>query len=391
MVEKRAIDVVLEAVGGQEELNKIYEQFWPEDGQVAYEKTSYDDEFSQEEIQRVLEKFRDLQFNKDPIVDGRTFYQFLLDDINDRRYTEFNLGENEIYHKDYLVDQICEYLVNEKGVPGEYLNAEIAENLTEQGFGIEYYFDTSSLPEKVFVDLGFQTNEEANHDSCLIYDLIYDLKHNDDYYEVDSFDNALVYLIYSQGYTVNDVLNDKKTDSVFLNSIREEIDNSFSVCNELTVCAEMDLEDWCSVVDGNANIKLTTENDSVGIYAPFSGGGSCMDIHLEKDVVLPSAFCGKSERFYRVGDCNLNVGGMSVKRVYGVGNDFYQSCETTIKPATLSKEKFRQLIQEDVKKLNEEVAKKSSSKDVAKEAKAEAKDISSNQISKKNKDIEHGR
>ena len=129
------------------------------------------------------------------------------------------------------------------------------------------------------------------------------------------------------------------------------------------------------MVDGKANIELTVENDSVGIHAPFAGGGSCMDIHLEKDVVLPAEFCGKAERYYRVGDCNLNVGEMSVKQVYGVGNDFYQSCETTNKPATIPLDQFQKLIHDDVKNLKESMVEKKGSKgrDVAKEAKDVAK------------------
>lgn len=370
---KRSIDVVLQAVGGQEELNKIYKKFWPKDGLVAYEKTSYDDEFSQEEVQNILDKYRELQRTNDPALLGRTFAEFLIDDINDRKYSDFNLGENEIYHKDYLVGEIVDFLESQKDIESSHsLRNEIAENLSEQGFSIEYYFNKSILPEKVCVDLGFQTNEEANHDACLIHDCIEELNYGRGEYDFESFDNALVYLIYSQGYTLADVLNNKTTDSVFLNTLREEMNNSFNVCNELTVCAELDLEDWCSIVDGNANIKLTPQNNNLGIYAHYDGGGSLLGIHLEKDVVMPAEFCGKAERFYRVGDCDLAVGQLCIKNVYGVSNDFYQPCEITNEPASLSVEDFQNKIKDDVQKLNEKAQEKRSSKAVAKEAKESA-------------------
>jgi hypothetical protein len=71
-------------------------------------------------------------------------------------------------------------------------------------------------------------------------------------------------------------------------------------------------------------------NAMVGLYDPYSGAGSCMEIELERNVELPIKFIRSA----------LPDGGLySVKEVYGMMRSAWKDCNIEItKPAEVNKD-----------------------------------------------------
>lgn len=123
---------------------------------------------------------------------------------------------------------------------------------------------------------------------------------------------SIVWLAKQQGYTKEQLENALKADGDsapegFLRSMRKELVNQPSHMGTLTFLVKMTLDDLLKL---NALVKLqdrdghhydTNENPDcgyivigkgteTGLYDPWSGGGSVLEVELEKDVELPVKF-----------------------------------------------------------------------------------------------------
>ena len=87
---------------------------------------------------------------------------------------------------------------------------------------------------------------------------------------------------------VTAALKGEETESTFLRSLVREVENEASSINVLTFLCTMTLEQWIEVREAGRRGALRIEKDAVcGLFDPWSGAGSTLDLELEHDVVLP--------------------------------------------------------------------------------------------------------
>lgn len=113
----------------------------------------------------------------------------------------------------------------------------------------------------------------------------------------------------------------------FLQSMRVELTNLASAMSTVTFFVEMTLEDlmelnrlvWLQDRNGHfydsrknpyCGYIIIDKNTETGLYDPWNGGGSCLEIELEKDVRLPVKY---------IRSALLDGGdGYAVEKVYGM-------------------------------------------------------------------------
>lgn len=106
---------------------------------------------------------------------------------------------------------------------------------------------------------------------------------------------SIFWLAGQQGYCKERVaaaLEGEETESKFLKSLVREVENEASGINVLTFLCTMTLGQWIEVRENWMRTRhkgaLRIEKDAVcGLFDPWSGAGSAMDLELEHDVVLP--------------------------------------------------------------------------------------------------------
>lgn len=106
---------------------------------------------------------------------------------------------------------------------------------------------------------------------------------------------GLVWLAKQQGHTLTEVVEAlKDEDSLnaneFLASVSSEVYNGYG-CEALTFCVKMTLGQAISLNERmeespNGSIVLN-KNTTCGLYDPWAGGGSLLDIACEKDIEIP--------------------------------------------------------------------------------------------------------
>lgn len=156
---------------------------------------------------------------------------------------------------------------------------------------------------------------------------------------------AIVWLAKQQGYKKGEFRKAMEEGDIanpkgFLQSMRQELANLPSHMSTLTFLAEMSLEDLISLneliklQDRNGHFYDTTCNPycgyiiidkkaETGLYDPWSGGGSCFEIELEKDVKLPI-------RFIRSALPDGGDGNYSIGEVYGMCGSCWRNVVKTI-------------------------------------------------------------
>ena len=102
---------------------------------------------------------------------------------------------------------------------------------------------------------------------------------------------SIFWLAGQQGYCKDYViaaLKGEETRSAFLESLVRELENEASSINVLTFLCTMTLKQWIEVREAGRRGALRIEKDAVcGLFDPWSGAGSTLDLELEHDVVLP--------------------------------------------------------------------------------------------------------
>lgn len=149
---------------------------------------------------------------------------------------------------------------------------------------------------------------------------------------------SILWLARQQGYTKTDLnkalrKGDIKDPHGFLESMRKEVINHGSHMGILTFLARMTLEE---IFELNELLKLQDRNGKkyaaeerpycgyilidkkaeCGLYDPWSGGGSILELQLEKDVRLPIRF---------IRSATVDGGdGCSIRNVYGTDSSIYR-------------------------------------------------------------------
>lgn len=221
----------------------------------------------------------------------------------------------------------------ETAAPTEtYDEDEIKDEIREL-VSIDYPYEHFLKQEfcvNIFVDTG-----DGNYDYVL--NCVYP-HYNGRYGETINDRASIVWLTRQQGYTkteLNKALRegDIKDPHGFLESMRQEVINHGSHMAILTFLARMTLEE---IFELNELLKLQDRNGhfydaenrpycgyilidkkaECGLYDPWGGGGSILELQLEKDVRLPIRF---------IRSATVDGGdGCSIRNVYGTDSSIYR-------------------------------------------------------------------
>ena len=261
---------------------------------------------------------KEIMKSEDP---EQTFYEKMFEWYQDAEYEiERNLLEavvasietaapTETYDEDEIKDEIRELV----SIDYPY------EHFLKQEFCVN-----------IFVDTG-----DGNYDYVL--NCVYP-HYNGRYGETINDRASIVWLARQQGYTkteLNKALRkgDIKDPHGFLESMRQEVINHGSHMAILTFLARMTLEE---IFELNELLKLQDRNGhfydaekrpycgyilidkkaECGLYDPWGGGGSILELQLEKDVRLPIRF---------IRSATVDGGdGRSIRNVYGTDSSIYR-------------------------------------------------------------------
>lgn len=224
--------------------------------------------------------------------------------INNNPYNKINKNEpldislyiyaSDIYAEEmFITEQThCEYCVRDIINSLEYRYSltkhefeEIKEAITEFITSQSFYSPELVVNGSVNINITLAYNGEANVDFSSISKLtnIHVSKHYPEEYVVS---NAITWLIHQQGYTLADLFSGVK--SPFLDSVRTELVNNRSDMTALTLCVNVSKKNLEEIVLNGDNFVLS-HNMNCGIFDMWYGTSSCMNIILEKDVVVPSS------------------------------------------------------------------------------------------------------
>lgn len=105
-------------------------------------------------------------------------------------------------------------------------------------------------------------------------------------------DSGLLWLARSQGYSDADVERairaPQKPHGVFLDSVIDECANATSLMNALTFFVQMSVGQFVAWLDSGADLTLSSDA-ACGLWDPWTGGGSLLEITLERPVTIPFA------------------------------------------------------------------------------------------------------
>ena len=289
-----------------EDLKNLFNEFanntnylTKKDGYYSYEMyADYRDYLSEESVVEILD-------SKEPM---------------DKFYEIINESYDEVYFEslDYITDDFIDFL-HEKGVD-DFDEDDVRETVQDT-VSIEPDYD-HYLKEKyncrLIVDSG-----DANYDFSLNPSYANDYgRTNEENGEKLEEQASIVWLAKTQGYTLEDVqkaLDAENSDGLgkFLKSVREEAFNTSSSMNALVFLCRVSLEDLILQHQKNLPVTITSVR-SCGLFDTWSGGGSVLDIQLEKPVTIPADMI-----HVFVPDVKYN--GYSVDDVYGLSSSAYDA------------------------------------------------------------------
>lgn len=126
---------------------------------------------------------------------------------------------------------------------------------------------------------------------------------------------SILWLVQQQGYST-DALEEaikEEQGNRFLDSVVDELQNVSSTMNALTFFVSMTLEDLIELKEKKKGLVLS-QYTPCGLYDPWNGAGSLLDIQLDQDVVIPANIIEPDIDGAR---------GYSVQSIWGMGGDFW--------------------------------------------------------------------
>lgn len=150
----------------------------------------------------------------------------------------------------------------------------------------------------------------------------------------DAEKSGIVWLAKQQGYTLDQVVEILKDDYVknpktLLETIQQEVANGYG-CEALTFCVKMTLGQAISLkerVEESPNGSIVLDkNVECGLFDPWQGGGSVLEIRCEKDAEIP---------FENIWKFYIDESGSdqydSIHNVYGTDSSLWRNCLKEIK------------------------------------------------------------
>ena len=174
------------------------------------------------------------------------------------------------------------------------------------------------------------SNGDDNYDFCL-NEYIVDEDGNVD---KNAEKSGLVWLVKQQGYTLEELVEilkngDIKEPKTFLETVLQEVANGYG-CEALTFCVKMTLGQAIALKEqmkSNPNGSIVLDKRvECGLFDPWAGGGSVLEIACEKDVEIPFENIWK---FY-IDEKRSNQYD-SIHNVYGTDSSLWRDCLKEIK------------------------------------------------------------
>lgn len=329
---------------------------------IKIEPTGYDDYLREDTLLEMYRNYCDyLENGKSDdkesfaIYADNYFYEQIIDNV-----------ENIVYYEDELVQEMKSYIADNYPEYSERFKQDIETDVTEtlQQAGYEgIYADVEDfLTIDYNLNIMFATQSEGNYEMTSIQgsflEDIDDINHYPDDF-TDRMDNALTYLVYQQGHSVeevyNSLLNDNNSESKFISSLKQELENAYG-WQELVALASVSGKEVLDFLDDMAHAVTDTlkedksitfsENTTIGLYDEWNGSGSVLGIELEK----PATFSIDMIRNVQieVHGKDKNNRGYTVDDVYGMSSSAY-----TDGKATISNEPAPDIISEE--RLSEDI------------------------------------
>jgi len=276
--------------------------------------------------------FKDNQISISPDIALHEYTQFVIDTVHDTITTQRNsehFAENlrdAIYNSswlqedyDFQTDDICKqtFTTLKKAFPNMTNLHDwndlyrFAEN--KSLFAQELPSNTASIE----IPLVCTINSEKlpSKYSAAHYPQLEDIDHSLEKYTL------LNYLVQNQGKSKKDFSNllTEIPKNPFLKSIREELNNTTSDSNRLAFFISLPLKNINDVFTDResttAGITIP-KNTKCGLYDPWAGGGSLLNISLEKDFNIPLPY------IEHLHPDQTTLYGYSVKDIYGEAPDY---------------------------------------------------------------------
>ena len=174
------------------------------------------------------------------------------------------------------------------------------------------------------------SNGDDNYDFCL-NEYIVD---EDENVNENAEKSGLVWLAKQQGYTLDYVVKILKDGDIanpktFLETVLQEVANGYG-CEALTFCVKMTLGQAIALKEkmkSNPNGSIVLDKRvECGLFDPWDGGGSVLEIACEKDVEIPFENIWK---FY-IDESRSNRYD-SIHNVYGTDSSLWRDCLKEIK------------------------------------------------------------
>lgn len=125
----------------------------------------------------------------------------------------------------------------------------------------------------------------------------------------DYVDQFTPILFKSQGYKISDLCDDEKVkQSKFLQSFLSEMINLYNI-GVYTAVKKFNLLELKEMIENKKEI-IIDKDDVIGMFDPVQGGGSLMELELEKDITIPLSYVKLSNQ-------NDTSYGYSTTDVYG--------------------------------------------------------------------------
>lgn len=256
-------------------------------------------------------------------ADYRDDSEFLLDTIYDNRNGEdLEALVQEQIHESYI-DQIAEcgddVLRTAEVYEGEHY--EEAREYLESTYFFEPPYD-HFLDQDIKVNIMLATDEDRNRDYVGIHEQYMAMEKPDSVWSAaDTLAErtALIWLLEQQGHTLPELqatLKDydaffygdeppaetigadgkekslsecleifNQNHNAFLTSVCQELENQNYYMGVMTVLAEMSIKDFIKMQSGEKQVTLP-KDAMIGIFNPWNGSGSCLEIELEKPLAF---------------------------------------------------------------------------------------------------------
>lgn len=241
--------------------------------------------------------------------------------------------ESKLLEDAFIEESFYEHcLLNDLSTAGEEVNEgwdsaqSVWEDLESVGYrGIAPNIDQLLGQSELRVNVFFATEAERNHDMGSIVDAFGNDYRSPDLDRIggEDLDNALSYLVNQQGHSVAEVyaalVQCDPGEQPFVYSVREEItENSSEAMSELAALVRMDGNQMLGFLNaiekGTDSLVLPKDYATIGIFNQWSGCGGPLDIHLEKDAVLPLSMV----REFNIEGQTETPGSYTVDSVYGL-------------------------------------------------------------------------